>query len=68
MVRQKFLGGAYRHCLSPVGDVDALAANIRAALASPVRYTVPLRDEFRLESVVAQYMHLADMGKEGKLQ
>lgn len=64
----EILGGAYRHCLSPVGDVDALAANIRAALASPVRYTAPLRDEFRLESVVAQYMHLADMGKEGKLQ
>lgn len=56
----EIIGDEYRHCLSPVNDVDALAANIRLALADPQRYTVPLRNEFRLETVAAQYVKLAD--------
>lgn len=56
----EIIGDEYRHCLSPVNDVDALAANIRLALADPLLYTVPLRDEFRLETVTAQYVKLAD--------
>ena len=62
----ELFGENYRHCLSPVDDVDALAANIRAALSNPQRFTVPLRDEFRLEAVVAQYMKLVDMVRKGK--
>ena len=61
----ELFGEEYRHCLSPVNDAEALAANIRKALANPKHYTVPLRDEFRLESVVAQYMALIeDVGKD----
>ena len=64
----EIVGEGYRHCLSPVNDVEALSANIRAALLDPRRYTVPLRDEFRLESVVAQYMKLVDMVRKGRQQ
>lgn len=64
----EIVGESYRHCLSPVNDVDALAANIRAALSDPRHYTVPLRDEFRLDAVVAQYMKLVDMVRKDKKQ
>ena len=64
----EIVGENYRHCLSPVNDVEALAANIRAALSDPERYTVPLRDEFRLESVVEQYLKLVDMVRKDKRQ
>ena len=64
----ELFGENYRHCLSPVDDVDALAAYIRSALSDPQLYTVPLRDEFRLEAVVAQYMKLVDMVRKDKQQ
>lgn len=64
----ELFGDSHRHCLSPVNDVEALAANIEAALADPQRYTVPLRDEFRLESVVSQYLKLVDQVRKNKLQ
>ena len=65
---KELFGEEYRHCLSPVNDIEALAANIRAALSDPQRYTVPLRDEFRLESVIEQYMKLVDMFRKDKQQ
>lgn len=55
---REIVGNKFAYVLSPVGDSAALAENIRSAIASPEKYTVPLRPDICLNEVCKKYVAL----------
>ncbi|MCQ2410109.1 MAG: glycosyltransferase [Elusimicrobiaceae bacterium] len=58
----EIVGPDFARVLSPVGDIDALAANIKNSLLHPARYTVLLRECFTTREVCRQYMKIINEG------
>lgn len=55
---REIVGEKFAHVLSPAGEAAALAKNIRAAVAAPKKYTVPLRPDICLAEVCKKYVAL----------
>lgn len=55
---REIVGDKFSYVLSPVGNTAVLAKNIRAAVAEPEKYTVPLRSDIYLPEVCKKYVAL----------